>query len=205
MTLPSLYVPQSPEDFIGDAAKYARLLNRVVTDAKAAGNAPIKVLFNGEPGIGKSALARYFIQLLGANPKWSVTKLNGTQVKIEKVEEIAQALWYREMFGSYRVVWIEEADAIPTVAQVRLLTMVDDLPSGCAVICTSNCVAADFVKRFQTRFKVYEVDAPSAADIHVLLGKFLTNKQTITQIAEFSCGNVRAALLDAETALQSAA
>jgi hypothetical protein len=52
VTLPSLYVPKSPEEFIGDAAKVARQLQRVVSDARGAGNAPIKILLNGEPGIG---------------------------------------------------------------------------------------------------------------------------------------------------------
>jgi len=51
--LPSLYVPTGPEGFIGPAARVAKLLERVVDDALEAGRAPIKILFNGEPGIGK--------------------------------------------------------------------------------------------------------------------------------------------------------
>ena len=120
------------------------------------------------------------------------------------MEEIAQDLNYRDMFGAYRVIWIEEADAVPPVAQVRLLTLLDDLPNGCAMVCTSNCKLDEFKKRFQTRFKVFELEPPSPEEIRILLSKFLTNQREITTIATFACGNVRQALLDAESALQAA-
>jgi len=202
--LPSQYVPLRPEDFIGDAAKIARQLQRVVNDALAADLAPIKILFNGEPGIGKSALAKYLLHLLGCDPKWSTKKYNGTQVDKECVEELANNLHYRDMFGTYRLIWIEEADAIPAVAQIRFLTLLDDLPAGCAVVCTSNCTLDEFKKRFQTRFKVYELEAPKDHEIAGLLGKFLTNKTAITNISTMACGNVRGAMLDAEMSLQAA-
>jgi DNA polymerase III delta prime subunit len=205
LKLPSLYTPTSPDDFIGPAAKVAVLLQRAVRDALEADKAPIKVLFNGEPGIGKSALAKYLMHLLGCDPRWSVKKYNGTQVKIETVEEIANDLHYRDMFGSYRLIWIEEADVIPALAQVRFLTLLDDLPNGCAVVCTSNCKLDEFKKRFQTRFKIYEVEPPAPHEVETLLRKFLTNPRDITNIATFACGNVRQALLDAETSLQAAA
>lgn len=201
--LPSLYTPKCPEDFVGPAAQVACMLRRIVEDSLQADRAPIKVLLNGDPGIGKSALAKFLVQELGCDPKWSTTKLNGTQVNIDRVEQIANDLHYRDMFGSYRMLWIEEADKVTPAAQVRLLTLLDDLPNGCAVVCTSNCKLDEFQKRFQTRFKVFELEPPSAEDIRVLLGKFLTDKQAIIQIATFACGNVRAALLDAELAMQA--
>lgn len=206
MLLPTQYSPATVTDFIGPATRTALLLQRAADDAVAAGNAPVKWLLNGEPGIGKSALAKFGIACLRADPKWSVQKLNGTQVKIEKLEEIAQQLWYRDLYGRYRIVWIEEADSIPSAAQVRFLTLMDDLPHGAAVICTSNCKVDEFVKRFQTRFKVYEVEPPTPQDIHSLLRKFLppAREADMLQISTFACGNVRAALLDAELALQAA-
>jgi replication-associated recombination protein RarA len=203
--LPSLYSPNAPEDFIGPAAQVARLLQRAVKDAFEAERAPLKVLFNGDPGIGKSALAKFLIGLLGADPKWSVKKYNGTRVKVETVDDIAADLHYRDMFGNYRVIWIEEADAIPALAQVTFLTLLDDLPNGCAVVATSNCKLDEFKKRFQTRFKLYEVEPPAPHEIEVLLRKFLTNPRDINNIATFACGCVRQALLDAETSLQAAA
>ncbi|HEX3800206.1 MAG TPA: ATP-binding protein [Verrucomicrobiae bacterium] len=205
--LPTRYIPKSPADFIGDAKTVSLQLGRVATDAKAHANAPIKVLFNGEPGIGKSAVSRYLITLLGANPsdKWSYKKYNGTQIKLETVEEIARDLHYCDIYGAYRIIWIEEADMIPAVAQVRFLTLLDDLPDGAAVICTSNCKVDEFKKRFQTRFKIYEMAPPLEHEVQGLLRKFLTDERTITHIAFGAAGNVRAALIDAESALQAAA
>jgi replication-associated recombination protein RarA len=201
--LPSLYIPKSPSDFIGPAARCAKLLERAVADAIAADRAPLKILLNGEPGIGKSALARYLMGLLGCD-KWSCKKYSGTDVDVEQVRDISADLHYKDLFGGWRLIWIEEADLVPATAQNRFLLLLDDLPPGSAVVCTSNCKQADFKRRFETRFKLYELDPPSAEEIQTLLRRFIPPAQAI-QIATFACGNVRAALLDAEQALQAAA
>jgi hypothetical protein len=61
------------------AAKAVALhIKRSVRQPRAADNAPIRVLMNGNPGIGKTGLALYRQRLLGCD-KWSTTKLNGTQ------------------------------------------------------------------------------------------------------------------------------
>ncbi len=205
MNLPSLYIPTKLEDFIGPAADIARLMQRAVSDATAAGNAPLKVLFNGDPGVGKSALAKYLMTLLGCHPKWSVKKYSGTDVDIECVREIAIDLHYKDLYSAYRLIWIEEADAISAAAQTRFLTLLDDLPNGSAVVATSNCKTEDFKKRFQTRFKIYEVEAPQPHEIAGLLRRVgLTQEQLINHISTMACGCVRQALLDAESALQAA-
>ena len=204
MKLPSLYSPTTPEEFIGPAAHVARLLQRAVADALANGNAPVKVLFNGDPGIGKSELAKYLMRLLGCDAKWSVKKYSGTDVDIECVREIAKDLHYKDLFGAYRLIWIEEADAIPPAAQTRFLLLLDDLLPGAAVVATSNCKPDEFKKRFQTRFKIYEVEPPAPHEIETLLRRVgVTDPRTIKNIATFACGCVRQALLDAESALQA--
>lgn len=200
--LPSQYRPSAIEDFIGPAQLAARLLKQAVLEARAADNAPLKVMFNGEPGIGKSALAGFLIQLLEVS-KFGVKKYSGTDVDIEVVRGIAADLHYKDLFGSYRIVWIEEADLIPAAAQNRFLMLLDDIPAACAVICTSNCKLDDFKKRFQTRFKMYEIDAPQPQEIAAMLRKFGVPPAEVAQISTFACGNVRAALQDAESALQA--
>jgi DNA polymerase III delta prime subunit len=201
---PTQYVPKSPADFIGPAAGVATLLSKAVVHARSGGNDPLKFLFNGPPGVGKSELVRYLQCLLGCD-KWSTTKFNGTQIKLEVVEEIAASLHYKSLFNDYRLVWIDEADQIPRVAQCRFLTLLDELPAGAVIACTSNCKLKEFEDRFQSRFQVFEVERPSQDDIAKLLGNFLTDAGTIQQIATFACGNVRQALLDAQSALQMAA
>lgn len=198
---PSKYKPTKPEEFIGPAREIAGLVQKLAASARADGNEAIKILFNGDPGIGKSELANFLALCLGCVDKHSRIKYNGTKVNVDVVDEIARSCQYRSLYGDYNFIWIDEADKIPPTAQVRFLTLLDDLGDGCAVVCTSNCKLNEFEERFQTRFRVLEVDPPSAADIQALLSRFIDNKQTVVQIAQFACGNVRAALLDADLAV----
>ena len=124
--MPSSYKPLKPEDFIGCARRAAESLDSLLNAIRPTGE-PAKVLILGRPGIGKSALADYFMRQLGCD-RWHTTLLNGTQLKIEAVEEIASSVRYKELFGSYRVLRVEEVDKVPVVAQVRLLTLLDELP-----------------------------------------------------------------------------
>jgi replication-associated recombination protein RarA len=202
------YVPKSPLDFIGanankngwGARAVALHIERIVKQSKAAGNTPIKLLINGQPGIGKTALALYLQSLLGCD-KWSTTKLNGTQLKIDLLEELARNLHYTSLFSAYRLLHIDEADEIPRVAQVRFLSLLDDLPDGVAVVCTSNCKLEHFESRFQSRFQYFGVQPPVPNEIEMMLCDYVdqTNARTI---ATFACGNVRQALLDAVGVLQ---
>ncbi len=212
------FIPKSVDDFVGDnvvsrqsgdqtgARLVAQQIARAVRLANQNGQTPLKFLFNGKPGLGKSALVQYLQHLTGCN-KWSTTKLNGTECKIERIEEIAANLHYKNLFGDWRMLWIDEADEIPRVAQVRFLTLLDDLPSGVIVACTSNCALADFENRFQTRFQVFEVAPPPPQDIQKLLVRIAPeiSPRDASQIANFACGNVRQALLDAQGALQQMA
>ena len=199
--LPSTFRPQTTADFIGPAAAQAAQIERLIALAKPTGD-PITVLILGPPGVGKSQLAEHFVRALGAS-KWSVTKFNGTQVRIEEVEELSTRWHYRDLFGDYRVLRIEEVDKVPHVAQVRLLTLLDDLPANAAVVCTSNCKLSELESRFQRRFTVIELAPPTADDIH----RLLTNRwpairpDIARQIATFACGNVGQALKDAGSAL----
>ena len=197
------YLASSGLEFIGSASNehgagaraVVQQIERGVATAKAHGNQAMKILLNGSPGIGKTGIALYLSRLLGCN-KWSTTKLNGTQVKMDKLDEIEAQLHYKSLFGDYRLVNVEEADTIPSTAQVRFLTLLDDLPPGVVVVCTSNCKISDFEVRFQSRFQVYDLIPPTAAEIEALLCDYVPAKEA-RHIATFCCGNVRSALLDA--------
>jgi replication-associated recombination protein RarA len=205
------FVPRSLDDFIGahstaktsGARAVATIIERAVRMAKANGNSPLKFLLNGPPGIGKSALTLYAQHLLGCD-KWTTRRLNGTQVKIELVESLAGKLHYKSLYGDYQLILIDEADEIPRVAQVRLLTLLDELPDSAAVICTSNCPLKNFENRFQTRFQVFDLAGPQSDEIEKLIARFLNNPAAIKQIATLACGNVRQALLDVQGVLQAA-
>jgi replication-associated recombination protein RarA len=212
------FIPKSVDDFIGNnvvsrtsgdqtgARLVAVQIEKAVRLANQYGRTPLKFLLNGNPGLGKSALVQYLQTLTGCN-KWSTTKLNGTECKIERIEEIAANLHYKNLFGDWRMLWIDEADEIPRLAQVRFLTLLDDLLSGVVVACTSNCKLSDFENRFQTRFQAFEIAPPPPGEIQALLTRIAPEipVQDAAQIANFACGNVRQALLDAQGALQQLA
>jgi replication-associated recombination protein RarA len=213
-----LFTPKSADDFVGNnivarqsgdqtgARLVAQQIAKAVNLANQNDRTPLKFLFNGKPGLGKSALVQYLQHLTGCN-KWSTTKLNGTECKMERIELLAEGLHYKNLFGGWRMVWIDEADEIPRVAQVRFLTLLDDLPQGVIVACTSNCSLSDFENRFQTRFQAFEIAPPPPLDIQNLLVRIAPqiSPHAAGQIANFACGNVRQALLDAQGALQQLA
>jgi|SRR6185295_1895616 len=204
MNLPSDFRPENPDDFIGPARQLAGLIDRILAAAVPSG-ATIKLLLYGEPGTGKSSLARHVCNRLGCS-KWSVTRLNGTQVKVEVIEELAARLHFRELFGTYRLIWIDEADKIPMVAQVRFLTLLDDLPQHTAVVCTCNSNLDELEKRFQSRFQAFEVTGPGVDTLSgFLASRWSVPPAVAKEIAVFANGNVRQALLDAQSYLQNAA
>jgi len=201
---PSKFIPSTAADFIGHgdfgAATAARSLQALVAQSRANKNASMSILINGRPGIGKSALARWFIyDVLGCS-KFSVTKLNGTKVNLERVDDIAAGLPYRDLYADYKAVWFEECDLMTKAAQGGMLTLLDDLNEtpGNVILCTSNCALKDFEPRFSSRFTVFELQPPSSDEIETLLCRWLQTEGAIKQIAQFACGNVRTAIKDAD-------
>ena len=202
---PLTYSPSSPAEFIGQAQKVAGFFLKLLADSQANGHTPVKVLLNGPPGVGKSELVKFLQSSAGIHPKFSTTKLNGTKVNMDTVADMEQSMHYRDLYGLYKLFWIDEADKIPSIAQVRFLTLLDDLPNGVAVVCTSNSKLKNFEDRFQSRFQYFEVKSPAPDEIETLVGRFIGTGQIARQIATFAAGNVRQALRDAEGVLQQAA
>lgn len=199
--MPSTYRPKAPSDFIGTAHKQAHWIDRIVKASAPLGH-PIRLLMLGQAGVGKSELSNYFCSKLGAD-RWHVHKYNGTQLRIEVVDELARSFHYKDMFGAYRILSIEEVDKVPVLAQVRLLTLLDDLPQHTAVVCTSNCKLAELEERFQSRFTLLLVKGPDSDELASFLRLHwpAISGTDLSGILLGACGNVRQALKDADLAL----
>ncbi|MGN6643566.1 MAG: hypothetical protein ACTHKU_11270, partial [Verrucomicrobiota bacterium] len=74
-----------------------------------------------------------------------------------------------------------------------------------AFIGTSNLDLNLLVARFQTRLQQFKVSAPDTDSITGFLTKWKLPKHIISEIAVGSGGNVRAALLDAQSILDARA
>ena len=203
MKTPLQYKPTHPNDFIGDAHGIAKVLEKLIETQTQEGQ-PQKLLFLGKPGIGKTALVDWFLDRVKIDRFCSV-EFNGAAFKVDNVAAIEDGFAYRQMLEGYKAIRIEEVDKVPHVAQVRMLTMLDNMPKNTMFIATSNCGVGDLEERFQSRFMVFQPQPPSADQIFDLL----TNKWTIAtaaarHIAEMACGNVRQALLDANLQILAA-
>jgi replication-associated recombination protein RarA len=201
---PIEYKPLKRSQFIGPAAKAAQALDNIIMRTQKDCS-PLKILFYGDAGVGKSALVEYLLRQLDTS-QWSVTRLSGTEVRLEDVQAFNARLCYRDLFSTYKVLWIDEMDRASHTARAAMLTMLDTLPDHVAILVTSNKAVDEMEKRFFTRFQAFEIKSPTSDQIRDLLKRWKNLRaDAINRIAELCCGNVRHALLEAQTELDQAA
>lgn len=201
MKNPSIYTPSTAQDFIGPARKLAAVLDRKAQDMATTGD-PARLLITGVPGCGKTSLANMFARILAGHVT-SIEAINGRNVSADKVRAWIDSAQYKPITGGYSVKVINELDTATPQAQDLLLSYLDELNPFHAVIATSNQSLASLSERFQTRFQHFRLAVPSADEIAEFLHGFGLNGQSET-IARTCKGNVRAALLDAQSVLDCA-
>jgi replication-associated recombination protein RarA len=199
---PSNYHPTTPEEFIGQANAVAQLLQRKANTALSGGDGPVKLLLYGASGVGKTRLAEMLAKRIAPH-KIFIESTNGRNVTIDVVRNWMQAAAYRPQGWTVKIV--NELDTAPAAAQDLLLTYLDEMREGHAFIGTSNMQLNLLQERFQTRLQQLPVQAPDTETIV----QFLRSKwkeiqaDVAAQIAVGSGGNVRAALMDAQSYLDS--
>jgi replication-associated recombination protein RarA len=198
---PCTYNPTKPDHFIGGAAKIGRILTRKIEDARKGGTGPLKLLLYGPPGVGKSKLAEMVGRELAGHPVY-VETVNGRGIMPGTVSEWIQASHYRPIGWSVKI--IEEVDTARNDTQDLLLTYLDAMKEGHGVVCTSNLEIRNLTERFQTRLQQFKVQAPTHNEVATFLRKHWHIAEKLCHQIALGCGgNVRAALLDTQSALDA--
>jgi replication-associated recombination protein RarA len=202
-TPPLAWRPDRPDDLCGPAATVARRLVAKARKLHSNPAVPVKILLYGPPGVGKTSIADMVAGEL-AGTRFAVEEFNGKLVTVELVKQWMGGLCAGSLFGVYSVRIINEMDRCSRDAQDLLLSYLDRLPPGRAVIGTSNLQLDLLTERFQTRFQSIKLAAPSTEEIASMLRRhWPVDQATSLRIAVGSGGCVRAALADLETWLDA--
>ena len=198
---PMNWKPACPEDLIGHARRVARAQVSKARRLAAADppTASMKLLLYGPPGVGKTSVVEMVARELTGSPL-AVESFNGREVTVDLVREWMKNLAYGNLFSRWSVRIVNELDRCSREAQDLLLTYLDRLPPGRALLGTSNLQIDLLTERFQTRFQSVKLLPPSTEELATFLAnRWPVPRQTALQIAVGSGGCVRAALADLES------
>jgi len=189
--------PLKPSDLIGKAGIVTRvMLGRI----SAGATDPIRTIFYGDPGTGKSAICRMMALALLKHAS-GLRHMSAAQVTADNVRDWLGEMRYRS--DDWRVWWIEECDAVSPQVEVLMLQFLDEMPARCAALFTSNVSLGNLSQRFQSRCQTHKIVPPKAEDVAAMLHTRWPEigRKVCHQIAEQNAGDVRASLNDAQMAI----
>jgi replication-associated recombination protein RarA len=199
---PEDFVPCVPGDFIGPARGVAEVLFGKAERMVQSDGSTAKLLLYGPPGVGKTRLAEMFSRVLTEH-SIQVTSINGRSVTPDIVRRWQEESRFLQAFGKFTVKIINELDTCPSASQDLLLTYLDDMPGNTAFVGTSNLEIKLLMERFQTRLQQFKVENPKTPEINRVLARYKLASGLVKQIAVSCGGNVRAALMDAQSVLDA--
>jgi len=160
--------PQTLEDMVGNAEACQLIQSKV-----DSGKVPHAWLFTGEPGCGKTTLARILSRMLGvsldSNP-YDFYELNAADARgIDTMREIRDRMLTAPI-GPCKVFLIDEVQQLTGAAQSSILKILEDTPQHAYFfLCTS--VPAKVQKAIRTRCTPVEVRLLTRAELDGLIAR----------------------------------
>lgn len=196
---PMNWRPQGADDLIGQARDICVAQVAKARRLRDGRKAACKLLLYGPPGVGKTTVAELVARELTGTPL-GVESYNGKEVTVDTVRDWMHILPYGSLFSNWSVKIINELDRCSKDSQDILLSYLDRLPPGKALIGTSNLQLDLLTERFQTRFQSIKITTPRTDEIaEFLCAHWRVPRDVAARVAVGSGGCVRAALADLET------
>ena len=128
------YRPKNFDEFVGNSVAI-RALKRVL----ASDNIPRAFLISGEPGCGKTTIARIIKDAVKCEDS-SFVELNGSSERgIDTIRNIVSSIAYAPLSGESKVIFIDEAHQLTKEAQEALLKSTEDPPPNTYwIFCTTE-------------------------------------------------------------------
>ena len=149
--------------------------------------------------MGKTSVAELIARALTGTPL-GIEEYNGKEISVEAVRGWMHYLPVGNLFSNWSVKIINELDRCSKDAQDILLSYLDRLPPGKALIGTSNLQLDLLTERFHTRFQSIKITVPTTEELAgFLCAHWRVPRDVAARVAVGSGGCVRAALADLET------
>ncbi len=168
------YRPHNFDELKGQEGIVARIEAMVKTK-----NLP-HLLFAGPPGTGKSSLALIIVKkLFGENWRGNYLELNasderGIDVIRQKVKDFART---RALSGNYKIIFLDESDALTREAQQALRRTMENFTSTCRFILSCN-YSSKILEPIQSRCAVFRFKLLDKKDILEIIS-FIAKKEKL--------------------------
>lgn len=198
-----IFRPKKPEQLIGDSqvAAATSLLKRVEDN-----NLLQEILFSGPSGIGKTTIAKMYIQnILGIEYDKldnNITEMDcGSDTGIDHIRIIKDAMQYLPMSLKYRIFYLDEIHGLSRQAQNALLKTIEPVPKH-VIFIASTTEPQKLIPTLKSRLTEYELHIPTTNEFKKLAHwislslngtkKIELDAETLDEIISLSSGNIRA-------------